>query len=849
MESTVDFEELAVICAAYMEGIKALSPSITDTDLACVVFRRSKTLSCDFPSVVQSLRMASLPHSPVTFSGTSASDLLRSSSNGVSGVPLKALGRTRLGVKRRDITVSAKIRKGKKHEYPWPDDADPNVKGGVLSHLSHFKPLKEKPKPVTLDFERPLMDLEKKIIDIRKMAQETGLDFSDQIILLENKYHQALKDLYTHVTPIQRVNIARHPNRPTFLDHVLSITDKWVELHGDRAGYDDPAIVTGIGSIDGRSYMFMGHQKGRNTKENIQRNFGMPTPHGYRKALRMMYYADHHGFPIITFIDTPGAFADLKSEELGQGEAIAHNLRSMFGLKVPIVSIVIGEGGSGGALAIGCANKLLMLENAVFYVASIPEEEYHLGARINASYTKCVLICSAFWCHLCFSWYSPEACAAILWKTAKASPKAAEKLKITAGELCKLKIADGIIPEPLGGAHADPSWTSQQIKIAVVEAMDELMKMDTPELLTHRMLKFRKIGGFQEGIPIDPERKVNMKQKEEPIVQKEEPGKTPDLDLEAEIENLKQQMLKAKESSTNFPELGLNEMIEKLKREVDLEFSEAVNAMGLEDRFEMLREEFAKVRSSQDQLMPPGLKDKIEKLREEFNRGLSEAPNYASLNYKLDMLKEISKAKKLSEQNDKAITLKQEINKRFKEVMDRSDVKEKIEALKTDIANAGVTADRELDNELKEKIVKVKKEIELELSDVLKSLSLDVEVVESKVKDFSEQTSFSDFKVKIEELNEEINKGIEDTINSSDLKNQIDLLKLEVIKAGKTPDLKAKAKIEALKQQIKQSLAEAMHSSALIEKHENLKVEISKTMESSGGLDGSLNQEVRQLQV
>ncbi|KAL8252628.1 hypothetical protein R6Q59_036321 [Mikania micrantha] len=285
----------------------------------------------------------------------------------------------------------------------------------------------------------------------------------------------ALKDLYTHLTPIQRVNIARHPNRPTFLDHVFNITDKFVELHGDRAGYDDPAVVTGIGTIDGGRFMFMGHQKGRNTKENIQR--GMPTPHGYRKALRMMYYADHHGFPIVTFIDTPGAFADLKSEELGQGEAIAHNLRTMFGLKVPIVSIVMGEGGSGGALAIGCANKLLMLENAVFYVAS------------------------------------PEACAAILWKTAKASPKAAEKLRITANELCRLQIADGIIPEPLGGAHADPHWTSVQIKKAILESMDELQKMGTEELLRHRKLKFCKIGGFQEGPPVDPEKKSQHEKK------------------------------------------------------------------------------------------------------------------------------------------------------------------------------------------------------------------------------------------------------------------------------------------------------------------------------------------------
>ncbi|KAJ8433637.1 hypothetical protein Cgig2_026817 [Carnegiea gigantea] len=181
----------------------------------------------------------------------------------------------------------------------------------------------------------------------------------------------ALTKLYRNLTPIQRLNIARHPNRPTCLDHVFNITEKFLELHGDRAGYDDPAMVTGLGTIDGRAYMFIGLQKGRNTKENIERNFGMPTPHGYRKALRMMKYADHHGFPIITFIDTPGAFADVKSEELGQGEAIAQNLRTMFGLEVPIVSIVIGEGGSGGALAIGCANILLMLENAVFYVASM----------------------------------------------------------------------------------------------------------------------------------------------------------------------------------------------------------------------------------------------------------------------------------------------------------------------------------------------------------------------------------------------------------------------------------------------------------------------------------------------
>ncbi|XP_024024928.1 acetyl-coenzyme A carboxylase carboxyl transferase subunit alpha, chloroplastic [Morus notabilis] len=745
--------------------------------------------------------MASISHSPVTFAGTSASDLLRSSSNGVRGVPLKALGRARLGARRKDFSVSAKIRKVKKHDHPWPQDPDPNVKGGVLTHLSSFKPLKEKPKPVTLEFEKPLVALERKIIDVRKMANETGLDFSDQIISLENKYQQALKDLYTHLTPIQRVNIARHPNRPTFLDHVFSITDKFVELHGDRAGYDDPAVVTGIGTIDGKRYMFMGHQKGRNTKENIQRNFGMPTPHGYRKALRMMYYADHHGFPIITFIDTPGAFADLKSEELGQGEAIAHNLRTMFGLKVPIVSIVIGEGGSGGALAIGCANKLLMLENAVFYVAS------------------------------------PEACAAILWKSAKASPKAAEKLRITASELCRLQIADGIIPEPLGGAHADPSWTSQHIKNAINEAMDELLKMDTQELLKHRMLKFRKVGGFQEGLPVDPKKKVNMKKKEEPIV-----GRTQHADLEGEVEKVKQQILKAKESSSEPPLLRLNETIEKLRKEVDHGFSEAAKALGFEDKFAALREEFLKV-NSEEQLIDPAFKNKIDKLRNEFNQNLPKAPNYESLKSKLDMLKELSKAKNLAEKNQKAALLKQEINQRFKEIMERQDVKEKFGALKTEIQSSGASKFGDLDSNLREKIVKLKKELEFEFADVLQSLGLEVDVMKSNATQLEELIPPSEVKAKIKELNKEIQEGIENVVSSSDLKYKIELLKLETSKAGKKPDLASKKKIAALEQQIKQSLVAALDSSNLKEKHEKLKAEISESIGSFGGLDGSLKTE------
>ncbi|KAK6943066.1 Acetyl-CoA carboxylase, alpha subunit [Dillenia turbinata] len=754
--------------------------------------------------------MASITQSPVTFTGASAaaSDLLRSSSNGVSGVPLKALGSLRLGTKRRDFTVTAKIRKGKKHEYPWPDNPDPNVKGGVLSHLSPFKSLKEKPKPVTLEFEKPLMDLQKKIIDVKKMANETGLDFSDQISLLETKYlqkefissrhsspviiFQALKDLYTHLTPIQRVNIARHPNRPTFLDHIFSITDKFVELHGDRAGYDDPAIVTGIGTIDGRRYMFMGHQKGRNTKENIQRNFGMPTPHGYRKAMRMMYYADHHGFPIITFIDTPGAFADLKSEELGQGEAIAHNLRTMFGLKVPIVSIVIGEGGSGGALAIGCANKLLMLENAVFYVAS------------------------------------PEACAAILWKSAKASPKAAEKLKITATELCKLQIADGIIPEPLGGAHADPSWTSQQIKKAINESMDELMTMDTEELLKHRSLKFRKLGGFQEGIPIDPSLKANMKKKDEPIIQIE--------NLEGEVEKMKQQILSAKGSTTMPPELGLKEMIEKLKRELDYEYDVAVEATGFKDKLVMIREEIAKAELQGQTLHP--LQHKIDRLAGELEQALPTAPNYASLIYKQDILKEIMKAKNLGEQTKKAVLIKDEMNKRYKEIIDRPDVKAKIEALKAETEASGSP----LDDKQKENIINLKKEIEFKLINALRSSGLDVEATGLKTEKLRKLASFPDIKTKIEELDLGIHKEIEAVVKSSpDLQRKIELLQTEVAKAGKTPNSETKNKIEALKQEVEQNLAAILASLPLASKYEKLKEEILQATESPGGLSETAN--------
>lgn len=413
---------------------------------------------------------------------------LQSSRNGVAEGSGQAVFAAKLPSRsicdEKAVRVSAKIRKGKKSgetEYPWPEKFNKgDEQDGYLKFLSRFKPLPNKPKPVTLQFERPLVDLENKIDEVRELANKTGMDFSEQIKELEDKYDQVRRDLYLHLTPVQRLSVARHPNRPTFLDHVLNMTDKWVELHGDRAGYDDPALVCGLGKMEGMSFMFMGHQKGRNTKENIYRNFAMPTPNGYRKALRMMRHADHHGFPILSFIDTPGAYAGIKAEELGQGEAIAFNLREMFGLSVPIITTVIGEGGSGGALAIGCCDKMLMLENAVYYVAS------------------------------------PEACAAILWKTAAAAPKATEALRITGKELMELNVVDEVIPEPLGGAHADPALTSQTIKATILKYLKDLLKLDPTTLMKQRVAKFRQMGAVEEGVEVDPHIKRNMKKREAP---------------------------------------------------------------------------------------------------------------------------------------------------------------------------------------------------------------------------------------------------------------------------------------------------------------------------------------------
>ncbi|KAJ0053381.1 hypothetical protein Pint_00396 [Pistacia integerrima] len=689
---------------------------------------------------------------------------------------------------RKKFGVVAKIKIGKKHEYPWPDDIDPNISSGHLTYLSHFKPLTEKPKPVTLPFEKPLVDLEKKIIEVRRMAGDTGLDFSEQIEALEKKYQQALKDLYTHLTPIQRLSIARHPNRPTVLDHILNITEKWVELHGDRAGYDDPAIVTGIGSMEGKRYMFIGHQKGRNTNENIFRNFAMPTPHGYRKALRMMKYADHHGFPIITFVDTPGAFADLKSEELGQGEAIAHNLRTMFGLKVPIISVVTGEGGSGGALAIACANKLFMLENSAFYPLACYDFTFSFVIIRHVS----LVVLS----HCSVSLISPEACAAILWKSSQAAPKAAEKLRITAQEHYRLKIADGIIPEPLGGAHSDPAWASQQIKLTIIEAMEELTKMDTEALLRHRMLKFRSIGGFQEGIPVEPERKRNMKPSEVNMLKAS--------DIESDLENLKKKIMEAKIPSDPIT----SQAIEKLRQDVDEEITNAFISMGLQEKLESVKLAISKAPGNQP--LDQNLKEKVDKIMQEFRHNLSQPGTYLGLKQKLEKLHTVNKLIEVKEKSEK---LKEKINQKVP-----AEVKEKIKLFK--IAQEKLSKGDPLDTDLVEEVGKAKKE----LMEALKSADLEIVGVTKR----NITTPPPELQENLVTVNKEIQKEIERVIIESGLSVKIEELKAEIAQGSSSE------KVEKMEAEIKNEILGALDVAALKEKVENLQVELQSFLETTG---------------
>ncbi len=317
-------------------------------------------------------------------------------------------------------------------------------------------------KPFFLDFEKPLSELESRINQIRELASENDVDVSEQICQLEAKAEQLRQEIYSTLTPAQRLQIARHPRRPSTLDYIQAISDEWFELHGDRGGYDDPALVGGVGRLAGRPVVMLGHQKGRDTKDNVARNFGMAAPGGYRKAMRLMEHANRFAMPILTFIDTPGAWAGVEAEKLGQGEAIAYNLRQMFNLEVPIICTVIGEGGSGGALGIGVGDRLLMFEHAVYTVAT------------------------------------PEACAAILWKDAGKASQAASALKITAWDLKELGILDQLLPEPSSGAHAAPLEAAKILKQALIHNLEKLDSLTPSQRQEDRYQKFRQIGVFQE---------------------------------------------------------------------------------------------------------------------------------------------------------------------------------------------------------------------------------------------------------------------------------------------------------------------------------------------------------------
>jgi acetyl-CoA carboxylase carboxyl transferase subunit alpha len=314
-----------------------------------------------------------------------------------------------------------------------------------------------------LDFEKPVIELEKKIEELKKLSSDGKMDLSGEIKKLEGKLEKLKKDVYENLTPWQRVQIARYPKRPYTLDYINMIMTDFIELHGDRSFSDDKAIVTGFAKINGNKICIIGHQKGKDTRENLERNFGSAHPEGYRKAIRVMKLAEKFELPIICFIDTPGAYPGIGAEERGQAGAIAYNLREMSTLEAPILIIVIGEGGSGGALGIGVGDRICVLENAYYSVIS------------------------------------PEGCASILWRDRAKAPEAAEVLKLTANDLYEFGIIDDVIKEPLGGAHRDPQMAADNIKKKVTKYLDELGKLSKKELIEKRYEKFRKIGVFEEG--------------------------------------------------------------------------------------------------------------------------------------------------------------------------------------------------------------------------------------------------------------------------------------------------------------------------------------------------------------
>ena len=311
-----------------------------------------------------------------------------------------------------------------------------------------------------LDFEKPLVELERQISHLRRLTRERDLKVDSEP--LEKKLDDLRREIYEELTPMQRVQVARHPRRPYILDYIAGLFTDFIELKGDRLFRDDPAIVGGWARLEGRPVMVIGHQKGRDTKENLRRNFGMPHPEGYRKALRLMEMAARFSAPIITLIDTPGAYPGLGAEERGQAAAIARNLEVMAGLETPILAAVVGEGGSGGALALGLADRVIILSNAVYSVIS------------------------------------PEGCAAILWNDASQKERAAEALKLTAPDLLELGLVDEVIPEPPGGAHSDPERTIEALGEAVRRHVEELAKIGSKRLVKPRAKKYMEMGRFAE---------------------------------------------------------------------------------------------------------------------------------------------------------------------------------------------------------------------------------------------------------------------------------------------------------------------------------------------------------------
>ena len=309
-----------------------------------------------------------------------------------------------------------------------------------------------------LDFEQPIAALEGKLQEMQKLAADSDVDVTEAVVALEAKINSLKKETYANLTRWQRVQLSRHPERPYTLDYINGMAEKFVELHGDRTVADDKAMVGGFAELDGHSVLFIGQQKGHNTKQRQFRNFGMPNPEGYRKALRLMKLAEKFGKPIITLIDTPGAFPGLEAEERGQGEAIARNLKEMFTLKVPVICVIIGEGASGGALGIAIGDRVLMLENTWYSVIS------------------------------------PESCSSILWRSWDYKEQAAEALKLTATDMQKAGLVDGIIKEPLGGAHTNPQKMIETLKKTLLKTLKELEAVPAEERIAQRIDKFSAMG-------------------------------------------------------------------------------------------------------------------------------------------------------------------------------------------------------------------------------------------------------------------------------------------------------------------------------------------------------------------